>query len=302
MGRRAFKEDGAAVATRVSAFTLIELLVVIAIVALLMAIFLPVARRAREHGQRAVCLSNLRQLTLAWTAYANEHDGRLVCGSAFYHERAKYRIDGWLGDAFADPGNRSEVLKRPDKGPLWPYLGGQIDAYRCPAGWRDHPATYAIVAAANGFQGYLPKGTCLPDGAGVRIGSTVLKLRQLTDIISPAPADRAIFVDRAHVPRGDFRIPYLSPEWDGTTPPPKHHGDGATFSMADGHAEYWKWKGRETCAGLPRQIYCDDTGPVMESLKNGRPFAPQTEDGLYDLQRVQRAIWGRLGYQATGAP
>ena len=64
------------------AFTLIELLVVIAVIALLMAILIPVMSAAREGAQRAVCLSNLRQLTLAWIAYADEHDGKLVCGSA----------------------------------------------------------------------------------------------------------------------------------------------------------------------------------------------------------------------------
>ena len=284
-----------------SAFTLIELLVVIAIISLLLAIFLPVTHTARERGQRAVCLSNLRQLTLAWIAYADENDDKLVCGIAFYHERShNSRVDGWLGDAFADPGTRSDVMKRPNKGPLWPYVGRQIDAYRCPAGWRDHPATYAIVAAANGS--HAVAGTYLPNGAGVRVGNTVLRLSRLTDIISPGPADRAVFVDRAHVPRGDFSIPYLSAKWDGTTPPPNHHGDGATLSMADGHAEYWKWKGRETCAGLPREIFCDDTGPVMESLTGGKDYEPRTEDGLYDLQRLQRATWGRLGYSKAKAP
>ena len=58
-------------------FTLIELLVVIAIIALLMAILIPALHSAGEHGKRAVCLNNLRQLTLAWIMYANDNDGKI---------------------------------------------------------------------------------------------------------------------------------------------------------------------------------------------------------------------------------
>ena len=65
------------------AFTLIELLVVIAVIALLMALLVPALGAAREQARRAVCLSNLRQLTTAWPTYADEHGGRLVSGHAF---------------------------------------------------------------------------------------------------------------------------------------------------------------------------------------------------------------------------
>jgi len=63
-------------------FTLIELLVVIAIIAILMAILMPTLNRAREQGKRAVCLGNLKQLSLSWITYADDNDDRIVNGAA----------------------------------------------------------------------------------------------------------------------------------------------------------------------------------------------------------------------------
>ena len=58
-------------------FTLIELLVVIAIIAILMAVLMPALGRARLMGQRAACMGNLKQLTLAWIMYADENDDKI---------------------------------------------------------------------------------------------------------------------------------------------------------------------------------------------------------------------------------
>jgi hypothetical protein len=64
--------------------------------------------------------------------------------------------------------------------------------------------------------------------------------------------------------------------------------------MADGHAEYWKWKGRETVE-MPRKLL--PVGSFFRSVLLERAdYEPQTEDGLYDLGRLQKATWGRLGY------
>jgi len=57
-----------------SGFTLIELLVVIAIIALLMAILMPVLRKAREQGKNVECFNNLRQIGLATNLYAEDYD------------------------------------------------------------------------------------------------------------------------------------------------------------------------------------------------------------------------------------
>jgi prepilin-type processing-associated H-X9-DG protein len=160
-----------------------------------------------------------------------------------------------------------------------------------------HLLTYSTVPAANGS---LVEGTYWPDNRGSkrapigsRVGSTVLRLTRLAEIVSPGAGLRAVFVDegQSRGSNSSFKVEYLYPRWAGSDcPPPIHHNDGVTLSMADGHAEYWKWKCSET-VDMSRRFTSRNSEILVE-----RDYEPNTEDGLYDLQRLQRATWGRLGY------
>lgn len=67
-------------ARRAGAFTLVELLVVIAVIAILASLLLPALGSARDTARRAACLSNLRQIGVAITAYAGDSEGKIPHG------------------------------------------------------------------------------------------------------------------------------------------------------------------------------------------------------------------------------
>jgi prepilin-type N-terminal cleavage/methylation domain-containing protein len=249
-------------------FTLIELLVVIAVIAVLMAILMPALQRAREQGKRAVCLNNTKSLVTAWLMYADENEGKLPGAQA---SESLADEDCWVrkpAGTLPVEAPVEEQLKALQDGVLYPYAPN-VKVFRCPVAAKSEMRTYSIVHAMNGYD----------------FGGIAPMCRRIQDV--KQPGTRIVFIDDyGEDYDAAWAVHYDQPKW--WNPIPMRHGKGTVASHADGHALFYSWTD-------PRTIeWAQLTWAEAEAQKNDDLT---TQPGNQDLQEIQKAAWGKLGYE-----
>jgi prepilin-type N-terminal cleavage/methylation domain-containing protein len=256
-------------------FTLIELLVVIAIIAILASLLLPALSRAKLKATGAACLSNQKQLALAWTMYTTDNQEKLVNFLESLNARndVPWRYDPPPILPVLPAGTSAE-----DKIKLYieaGYRQGALFSYAPNPGILHCPGDKRLgLKAGNGYtySSISPIGT---------LNGETPVFYKTTDITRPS--DKFLWVEE-NDPRGENVGSWIMNQagtvangFAGSTfidSPAAFHGTSSSFNWADGHASMHKWADPATLAyalSMDQNKY--GNAPSAAQVKDDAPWA-----------------------------